>query len=157
LGSSFAQLGVYSAARDAFLVVAATAHEQYLRWTAMINLLDIAVDEGREPTFEKYRRELEDVSLPPSLATYFYIYVAKGHRAFDHPLLAKVAITRAIELATMNKYGQALIEAEQSLDALENDEVRQRGALARANGATWSPAVMGIAHKLEQVRTLAGA
>ena len=61
LGASFVQLGVYSAARDAYLVVAATAQEQYMRWTAMINLLDVAADERREPVFEQYRRDLEGV------------------------------------------------------------------------------------------------
>ena len=100
LGASFSMLGVYSAARDAYLVVAATAQEQYMRWTAMINLLDLAADERREPVFEQYRRELEDVSLPPTLATYYYYFVANGHRVFDRPLLAKAAIERAIELAT---------------------------------------------------------
>ena len=83
LGASFVQLGVYSAARDAYLVVAATAQEQYMRWTATINLLDVAVYERREPVFEQYRRELEGAQLPPTLAPYYYLFVAQGYRAFD--------------------------------------------------------------------------
>lgn len=156
LGASFAELGVYSAARDAYLVVAATAQEQYMRWTAMINLLDLAVDEGREPVFEQYRRELEDVSLPPTLATYYYFFVSKGHRAFDRPLLATVAIRRAIELATVNKLGQWLMRAEESLEALQKDEIRLRGMDARANAASWSPEILGIANKLSELRSMAG-
>ena len=35
-----------SAARDAFLIIAATAREQYLRWTATINLMELAGDAG---------------------------------------------------------------------------------------------------------------
>jgi len=156
LGASFSMLGVYSAARDAYLVVAATAQEQYMRWTAMINLLDLAADERRETLFEQYRRDLEDVALPPTLATYYYYFVANGHRAFDRPLLAKAAIERAIELATENKLGQWLMKAEQILDDLKKDEVRQRGVEIRSKAASWSPEVLGIATKLSELRTMAG-
>ena len=156
LGASFSMLGVYSAARDAYLVVAATAQEQYMRWTAMINLLDLAADERRETLFEQYRRELEDVALPPTLATYYYYFVANGHRAFDRPLLAKAAIERAIELATENKLGQWLIKAEQILEDLQKDEVRQRGVELRTNAANWSPEVLGIAKKMSELRMMAG-
>ena len=99
LGASFIQLGVYTAARDAFLVVAATAQEQYMRWTATINLLDVAVHERREPLFEQYRRDLEDATLPPTLAAYYYMYVAQGHRAFDQLSLATAAIRRRSSIA----------------------------------------------------------
>jgi tetratricopeptide (TPR) repeat protein len=156
LGASFSMLGVYSAARDAYLVVAATAQEQYMRWTAMINLLDLAADERREPVFEQYRRDLEDVALPPTLATYYYYFVANGHRTFDRPLLAKVAIERAIEIARENKLGQWLMKAEQMLDELQKDEVRQRGVARREIAASWSPEVLDVASKLAELRTMAG-
>jgi tetratricopeptide (TPR) repeat protein len=156
LGASFSMLGVYSAARDAYLVVAATAQEQYMRWTAMINLLDLAADERREPVFEQYRRDLEDVALPPTLATYYYYFVANGHRTFDRPLLAKAAIERAIEIARENKLGQWLMKAEQMLDDLQKDEVRQRGVARREIAASWSPEVLDVASKLSELRTMAG-
>ena len=156
LGASFSMLGVYSAARDAYLVVAATAQEQYMRWTAMINLLDLAADERREPVFEQYRRELEDVSLPPTLATYYYYFVANGHRVFDRPLLAKAAVERAIELATENKLGQWLLKSERLLEELQQAEVVQRGVEARERAASWSPEVLGVATRLSELRTMAG-
>jgi tetratricopeptide (TPR) repeat protein len=156
LGATFSLLGIYSAARDAYLVVAATAQEQYMRWTAMINLLDLAADERRETVFEQYRRELEDVSLPPTLATYYYYFVANGHRVFDRPLLAKVAIERAIELATENKLGQWLLKSERMLEELQNAEVVQRGVAARESAANWSPEVLGVANRLSELRTMAG-
>jgi len=156
LGVSFSMLGVYSAARDAYLVVAATAQEQYMRWTAMINLLDLAADERREPVFEQYRRELEDVALPPSLATYYFYFVAKGHQAFDRPLLARAAIEHAIDLARASKLGQWLVKAEQLLEELEKDEVRDRRAATAEMSASWSPEVLGIADRLSELRTMAG-
>lgn len=157
LGASFVQLGVYSAARDAFLVVAATAAEQYLRWTAIINLLDVAVHERREPLFEQYRRDLEGISLPPALATYYYLYVAQGHRAFDQISLATAAVTRAIEIATVNHLGQARFEAEELLDAMKQDQVKElRETLQVAKSKSWSSEVQHIAHALHELRTMAG-
>jgi tetratricopeptide (TPR) repeat protein len=156
LGATFSLLGIYSAARDAYLVVAATAQEQYTRWTAMINLLDLAADERREPVFEQYRRELEDVSLPPTLATYYYYFVANGHRVFDRPLLAKAAIERAIELATENKLGQWLVKSEQLLEELQKSEVAQRQHVARQVADCWSPEVLNVANRLSELRTMAG-
>jgi tetratricopeptide (TPR) repeat protein len=156
LGSSFAQLGVYSAARDAFLVVAATAQEQYMRWTATINLLDVAVHEHREPLFEQYRRDLEGAALPPTLATYYYIFIAKGYRAFDQPSLARAAITRAIELATSNKLGQARFEAEEFYESLAIETARDERDIRVVRSATWSPAVDGIVNALHELRTMAG-
>ncbi|HEY2895824.1 MAG TPA: hypothetical protein VGJ12_01705 [Gemmatimonadaceae bacterium] len=156
LGATFSLLGIYSAARDAYLVVAATAQEQYTRWTAMINLLDLAADERREPVFEQYRRELEDVSLPPTLATYYYYFVANGHRVFDRPLLAKAAIERAIELATENKLGQWLVKSEQLLEELRTSEAVQRRNVAREMTTSWAPEVLDIANRLSELRTMAG-
>jgi tetratricopeptide (TPR) repeat protein len=156
LGATFSLLGIYSAARDAYLVVAATAQEQYMRWTAMINLLDLAADERRETVFEQYRRELEDVSLPPTLATYYYYFVANGHRVFDRPLLAKVAIEHAIELATENKLGQWLLKSEQLLEELRNTEVVKRRNLVREMATSWSPEVLDVANRLSELRTMAG-
>jgi tetratricopeptide (TPR) repeat protein len=157
LGASFVQLGVYTAARDAYLVVAATAQEQYLRWTATINLLDVAVYERREPLFEQYRRDLEGISLPPTLATYYYIFVAQGYRAFDKLSLAKAAVNRAIELSTVHRLGQALYEAEELFNDLQQDEARERCAERIASrSASWSPEVQGIANAIHELRTMVG-
>jgi tetratricopeptide (TPR) repeat protein len=157
LGDSFAQLGIWSAARDAFLVVAATAHEQYMRWTATINLLDVAVHDRSELLFEEYRRDLENTSLPPTLSAYYYIFVAKGYRTFDQISLATAAIHRAIDIATSNQLGQARFEAEEILDNLKSDQAREKREerIAQRN-STWTPEVEGIAKALHELRTMAG-
>jgi tetratricopeptide (TPR) repeat protein len=157
LGTSFVQLGVYSAARDAYLVVAATAQEQYMRWTATINLLDVAVYERREPLFEQYRRQLDGVPLPAALAPYYFLFMAQGYRAFDKPSLAKAAAARAAEISAAHQLGQTLIEAEQLLDQLSADEARaQREERGTLRSKTWSPEVQGIAHAIHEIRTMAG-
>ncbi len=156
LGATFSLLGVYSAARDAYLVVAATAQEQYMRWTAMINLLDLAADERRETVFEQYRRELEEIALPPTLATYYYYFVANGHRVFDRPLLARAAIERAIELATENKLGQWLMKSEELLEQLQKAAVEKPKSTPREIAPAWSPEVLDVASRLSELRTMAG-
>jgi tetratricopeptide (TPR) repeat protein len=157
LGASFLQLGVYTAARDAFLVVAATAQEQYMRWTATINLLDVAVHERREPLFEQYRSDLDSATLPPTLATYYYMYVAQGHRAFDQPNLAMAAIVKAIDIATSAGLGQLRFEAEEILDGLKRDQAREgREQRMIAAAKSWSPQVLKIADAVHELRTMAG-
>ena len=158
LGASFAQLGVFTAARDAYLVVAATAREQYMRWTATLNLLDVSVQERREPLFEQYRREMEGVLLPPALQTYYYMYIAQGHHAFDQPALAKAAITRAIDIAAQNQLGQLRYEAEQFLEQIESQDRRERQKRGAFSANTsWSPEVQGVAEALHELRVMAVA
>ena len=157
LGSSFAQLGIWSAARDAFLVVAATAHEQYLRWTATINLLDVAVHDRREILFEEYRRDLEHANMPPTLAAYYYMYVARGYLEFDQVALATAAISLSLEIATSNQLGQIRFEAEEILEDVKRYGTRE-GRLERESTIprTWTPEVEGVAAALHELRTLAG-
>jgi tetratricopeptide (TPR) repeat protein len=157
LGDSFAKLGIWSAARDAFLLVATTAQEQYMRWTATINLLDVAVHDRSELQFQEYRRDLEGASLPPALSVYYYMFVAQGYRQFDQISLAMSAIGRAIDIAAANQLGQARFEAEEILDTLNSDQARvdreERSVLKKT---AWTPEVEGIAKALHELRTMAG-
>ncbi len=50
IGTAFHMLGLRSVARDAFLVLSATAQEQYIRWVAMLSLMGIAAEDGLEPS-----------------------------------------------------------------------------------------------------------
>lgn len=157
LGDSFAKLGIWSAARDAFLLVATTAQEQYMRWTASINLLDVAVHDRSELLFEEYRRKLENASLPPALAAYYHMYVAQGYRTFDQNALATEAIERAICITTSNQLGQLRFEAEEILEALKGDQARvNREERAAVQRSEWTPEVEVIAKALHELRTMAG-
>ena len=80
LAATFYDIGLLSAAREANLMLAATAQEQYTRWVAVINLLEIAAFDGREPVFEQYKRELAAADLPPVLSAYYNFYVGQGYR-----------------------------------------------------------------------------
>src|ERR671926_1661783 len=115
LAAAFLRMGLRSAARDANLILAATAQEQYTRWVATINLMEIASLDGSEPVFEQYRRELASAHLPAVLAAYYHYHVGQGFRLFERFEAAKAALERAIEVAARYRLNEVLIKAEQSL------------------------------------------
>ena len=150
---SFLELGVTSAARDAFLLLAATAQEQYVRWTSTLNLLDISIMDGSEPGFEAYRKQLVETNLPVVLEVNYHILVSKGYSAFGRPLQARRSLLEAIELASAHRINQLLFTAEESLRQLEV------GARSSVSGRVPSAApdvVADVAGALRSMRKLAG-
>jgi tetratricopeptide (TPR) repeat protein len=126
IAAAFVELGVLSAARDALVVLAATAQEQYLRWAATVNLLEVAGREGCEPVFEQYRRQLADAPLPASLEANYYLVVGKGYAGFGRVEPARSALTKAIDLATHHAFHQLVHLAEAELRELERAETTRR-------------------------------
>lgn len=116
---SFLELGVYSAARDAYLVLSATAQEQYARWVATLNLLEIASVTGMRSLFEYYERQLASRSLPPYLATAFEVNRGLGYRHFGDTETARSHLQRAVALAGTYGFSQYLFEAEEALLQLD--------------------------------------
>ena len=126
IAAAFVELGVLSAARDALVVLAATAQEQYLRWAATVNLLEVAGREGCEPVFEQYRRQLADAPLPAALEANYYLVVGKGYAGFGRVEPARSALTKAIDVATHHAFHQLVHAAEAELRELERAEVTRR-------------------------------
>ncbi len=119
IAGAFVQLGVYSAARDAYLVLSATAQEQYTRWAATLSLLEIAHQTGAEPTFELYRRQLLGQELPPHMATAFSLTLGQGYQHFGNISRARMYLERALDMAGENGFNAYVFEAEESLRDLE--------------------------------------
>jgi tetratricopeptide (TPR) repeat protein len=118
LAAAFAELGCRSAARDAHLILAATAQEQYSRWVATINLMELAGLDLREPSFEQYRRELSEGSLPPSLAAVYHLYVGQGYQRFGKFDLAEQSLAHAVDISQTHKLNRYLFQAESALAEL---------------------------------------
>jgi tetratricopeptide (TPR) repeat protein len=150
---AFYELGMRAAARDAYLILAATAQEQYSRWVAVINLMECAAADGREPMFEQYRRELADASLPVTLACQYHFYIGQGYSLFGRTAQAKASLERALELAEQHHINEILFRAEQSLEAL-----RDGGVVIIANAPEFSPTpeVERVAQAVREMRELAG-
>ncbi|HEY9516500.1 MAG TPA: hypothetical protein VIQ74_12540, partial [Gemmatimonadaceae bacterium] len=151
IGAMFWEIGLYSAARDANLVLAATAQEQYTRWVATINLLEMAGVDHIEPAFEQYRRELDHAELPATLSAQYHYHLALGYQMFNRPDDARTEFERAIAIASANHFNQVAISAEQGLEAL-------RAGLEPAvrKSAAPSAAVAKVASAIHKMRTLAG-
>jgi tetratricopeptide (TPR) repeat protein len=152
LAASFHRLGVRSAARDAYMVLAATSQEQYLRWAATIQLLAITADDGMSPMFERYRRELSDVVLPPALSSDFQLQAGRGYRVLGQPDTARTWLTTAIATAQQHGFNQFVFESETELRLLEQPVSR------RVTPETMpSLAVSDIAEAIREMREAVGA
>lgn len=148
---AFYELGMHTAARDAYLILAATASEQYSRWVATINLMECAAADGREPMFEQYRRELADASLPVTLACQYHYFVGQGYRLFGRTDQARAALERALQLAEKNRLNEMLFRVEQSLESLKDG-----GVVIIAQTYQPPPEVSHVAEAIHEMRELAG-
>jgi tetratricopeptide (TPR) repeat protein len=119
IAHAFSELGVYSAARDAYLVLSVTAQEQFMRWAASINLLDIAAKTGAEVPFEMYRRQLSGQRLPPYLATALELNLGVGFQRLSNFPKARHHLQRTMTMAEEHGLNQFVFEAEEALLSLE--------------------------------------
>jgi tetratricopeptide (TPR) repeat protein len=151
LATAFVRLGVLSAARDAYLVLTVTAQEQWTRWVATLNLMDIAAREGSEPLFERYRRELADVALPPFIAADYYVTASEGYQRLGRIDLACAHLERALAVATEHQFNQVVFYVEEALR-----RVGTAPATRQLNDLSPSGEVQEIAGALRRMRELAG-
>jgi tetratricopeptide (TPR) repeat protein len=151
IAASFIELGVRSAARDALLILAATAEEQYSRWSSVLNLLTIAALDRCEPVFEQYRRELADVQLPARLQADYYLYVGRGYRIFGRDEAAKTCFEKAVEFATRFGLNKVVFDAEAALAELA------QGRQTKETAAAVAPvAIEHVVRAIEDMRVAAG-
>ncbi len=124
IGLMFMEMGVFSGARDAFLVLAATAQEQYVRWGAMLNLLEIGQRTGARVQFEQARRVLAAADLPPQMATHFELTQGEAYYRFGELAKAQLHLRRALALAGEHNFSELLFDAERALAALDREAPR---------------------------------
>jgi tetratricopeptide (TPR) repeat protein len=149
LAMSLTQLGALDAARDAFLVVAATGEEQYVRWIAMINLMEVGALQMNEPLVDRYRRELLDEVLPPYLRAQYHYHSAVGYGAFGKLTAAESALAQANDLAERHSLNQLLFQI---------DELRRavaQGIAADRRAGRDLPTIRDIVDAVAEMRELA--
>ena len=122
IASAFYMLGVRSAAKDAFMIIEATAQEQYQRWAASINLMEIAAREGSMPLFERYRRSLSGAVFPPAQEAQFHLQTAESYEALGQFDEAVAAAQRARQVAESYGFNQTLFAAESLMARAKNGE-----------------------------------
>ena len=118
IAGAFYKLGIRSAARDAYSLLSVTAQEQYVRWIATINLMEIAAADGSRPLFERHRRDLEAAPLPPLLRAQYLVHAGEGRSLLGDPEGARHCLTEAIVLAGSYSYNRIVFLAEALLEGL---------------------------------------
>jgi tetratricopeptide (TPR) repeat protein len=152
LAGSFYMLGVKTAARDAFLILATTAREQYQRWAATINLMELSAEDGVEIQFERYRQQLTSANLPPILRTQFELHAGRGYQLFGQFGEAKVWLERALHTASEHSFNQLVFAAEEALESKST----ARPAVPSTTAFDIPRDVRLIAAELKEMRRLAG-
>lgn len=148
----FAQMGLRRAARDAALVVAATAQDRNTRLTALVNLMEIAHQDGRELVFEQYRRELAREELSPYLQSVYLEASSEGLRAFGRAHEARQSAERMLDVAERHGLYEFVLKAE----ALLHDATRDVAAPESAPEPVPTPKVAEIARAIGEMRIAAG-
>jgi lipoprotein NlpI len=138
--------------RDAFLILAATAREQYHRWVATINLMELSAEDGMELMFERYRQQLASEALPPILLTQFELHVGKGYQALGDGNAASAWFELALATATRHSFNHFVFAAE---DALQSKPALRPSAPVESQ-LDVPRDVQLIANEINQMRRLAG-
>lgn len=148
VAAAFAELGVRSAARDAQLIISATTQDSYVRWTSLINLMELAAGDRVRPAFEQYRRALVAERLPPRLAGYFHYYSGGGAHVFGDAPAARDEYRRALGIATRAGLAPLARDAAAALRALDGESAPPDAPPTRDP----TPATAGIAGALARMR-----
>jgi len=124
IATGFRYLGLLDVARDAYLVLAATAQEQYIRWMSELNLMELAAQQGMELDFDKYRRDLVAADFSPQLRITYLLHVGRGYSALGHADEGIPYLERAVQMASEYNLNQMMFEAEEALVEARRREAR---------------------------------
>jgi tetratricopeptide (TPR) repeat protein len=125
IATGFRFVGRLGVARDAYLVLAATAQEQFIRWNAELCLLEVAAEQGSELQFDRYRRVLEAADLSPQLRVSYHLNVGRGYGLLNQPENGVRHLEQAVELAAAHGFNQLVFEAEAALSEARRNEARR--------------------------------
>ena len=114
IAAAYAGLGQRDVARDGYSIVALTSPHQWVRWQALLNLLELDVDEGSEGLFDEHLAQVEHQPLDPRLSAFALIQKARGFRRFGREGYEKM-FAAAGELASTHKLHQLAFQAEHEL------------------------------------------
>jgi tetratricopeptide (TPR) repeat protein len=118
IAGMFVQLGMYNPARDAYLILATTSQTQFVKWTAILNLMELASLEGIEEAFDSYARELTAAPIGVWLRSHFLLFLGEGLDRFGKEEAAREALERAVDFADANQIHQVSFKAQAALSSI---------------------------------------
>jgi tetratricopeptide (TPR) repeat protein len=115
IAAMFTHLGMYDPARDANLVLAATSQAKFVRWSAILNLMELASFDGMSDAFDTYARELASAPLGPWVRSHYLLFLGEGMRRFGRTDAAIEALQEAVKFAEANLIHQVAFKAQDAL------------------------------------------
>jgi tetratricopeptide (TPR) repeat protein len=120
IAAMFVQLGMHDSARDAHLVLSATAQTKFVRWSATLNLMELASLDGIEPTFDTYARELAKAPMGAWIRSHYLLFLGEGFDRFGRQDLAIETLTEAARFAETNQIHQIAFKAQAALERVRS-------------------------------------
>jgi len=151
IATNLAALELREPARDANLVLLATAREPSIRHAAACNLMELAHLDGVESDFERYRHLLADVTLSPELAAHVRLVEGEGLQRFGHDAAARRAFAEALAAAEAVQLHAVAFRAGEALAAQDR---RTSAAAERADRARDVAVPAAITHVVTAVRRM---
>jgi tetratricopeptide (TPR) repeat protein len=155
IAAMFTMLGLYDAARDSYLILAATSQSSVARAQATINLMELAALDGMPEAFDAYARELAQARLGPWHRAHYLLYLGEGMNRFGRRDASEEALKEAISFADANQIHQVSFKAQSSLS-----EVRSAARPSKSFVATptWVPEeVSAVVRAMSDLRKTAEA
>jgi tetratricopeptide (TPR) repeat protein len=115
IAAMFTQLGMYDPARDAHLILAATAQTKFARWSATLNLMELASLDGMEEAFDRYARELARAPLGAWVRSHYLLFLGEGCYRFGREDAAIEALKEAVNFAESNQIHQISFKAQTAI------------------------------------------
>jgi tetratricopeptide (TPR) repeat protein len=153
MAAMFTHLGMHDPARDAHLVLTSTAQMKFVRWSATLNLMELASLDGMEEAFDGYARELVRAPLGPWIRSHYLLFLGEGFNRFGRHEAAFQALEEAVTFAESNQIHQIAFKAQAALVS-----VRSNSGIATTFRATpaWVPdEVETIARAISDLRRTA--
>ncbi|HUQ98907.1 MAG TPA: hypothetical protein VM166_05580 [Gemmatimonadaceae bacterium] len=154
LAAFFTELGLHDTARDANLILTATAQTKWVRWQAALNLMEMASVDGMEDVFNGYVKELKTAPLGPMLKAYFLVFWGEGLSRLGHGDLAQEVLAEAADFTAANQIHALTFRAEEALVASRS---KARVEAKTRSYAPVSEEVFAAAHTVSELRKHATA
>ena len=155
IAAIFTNLGLRDSARDAHLVLTATAQSKLVRWTATVNLLELAGVDGMEDAFDSYARQLASAQTGPWVRAHFLLFLGEGLHRLGRVAQAEQTLEEAIAFSETNQFHEIAFKAQSALSAVRS---APRLITPFVASPTWVPDdVASVARAVSELRKTAGA
>jgi tetratricopeptide (TPR) repeat protein len=155
IAAIFTDLGLRDSARDAHLVLTASAQSKLVRWTATVNLLELAGVDGMEDAFDSYAGQLASAQTGPWVRAHFLLFLGEGLQRLGRVAQAEQTLQEAIAFSDTNQFHEIAFKAQAALSAVRSAPRVVKPFVAPP---TWVPEdVTSVARAVSELRKTAEA